>query len=287
MAEAYEQFDLPSAQFDELYGHIFLPGETKKRLVSQILLEFSLRKHAALAPLPIHGLVVLVGPPGTGKTSLAKGAASKAAALLKGKGSRLLVVDPHSLTSSALGKSQREVKRFFDETVNECAGHGPLIVLLDEVETMATSRARMSLEANPVDVHRATDAVLASLDSVADRHPNVVFVATSNFPEALDDAFTSRADLVLDIGMPVQEARGEIIRDTLDVLGREWPRVKKLGTNGHVEELAKVSDGMDGREIRKRILHALALDAGVALDPSKLKFAGLLQAFGSGREGCE
>jgi len=287
VAEAYEQFDLPSAQFDELYGHIFLPGETKKRLVSQILLEFSLRKHAALAPLPIHGLVVLVGPPGTGKTSLAKGAASKAAALLKGKGSRLLVVDPHSLTSSALGKSQREVKRFFDETVNECAGHGPLIVLLDEVETMATSRARMSLEANPVDVHRATDAVLASLDSVADRHPNVVFVATSNFPEALDDAFTSRADLVLDIGMPVQEARGEIIRDTLDVLGREWPRVKKLGTNGHVEELAKVSDGMDGREIRKRILHALALDAGVALDPSKLKFAGLLQAFGSGREGCE
>ncbi len=57
----------------------------------------------------------------------------------------------------------------------------PMVVLLDEVEALAVSRSRASLETNPVDVHRATDAVLSGVDRVARAWPNVTFVATTNY----------------------------------------------------------------------------------------------------------
>ena len=69
--------------------------------------------------------------------------------------------------------------------------------MLDEVETLAADRSKMSMEANPVDIHRATDAVLVQLDMLAEQNPQLLFVATSNFPQAVDSAFTSRCDLVL------------------------------------------------------------------------------------------
>src|SRR6266566_5201434 len=90
--------ELPDKSFDRLWDSIILPLEQKERLVAQVLLEFTLREQIDSASLPIHGLIVLVGPPGTGKTSLAKGLASKASSLLKGSNITFLEVEPHSLT---------------------------------------------------------------------------------------------------------------------------------------------------------------------------------------------
>jgi AAA+ superfamily predicted ATPase len=100
----------------------------------------------------------------TGKTSLAKAAASRAAKMLSNK-VQFIEVEPHNLTSGSLGKTQRDTHNFLTGTIAEHAKQGPLIVLLDEVETLAVDRQRLSLEANPIDVHRATDAVLAALDN--------------------------------------------------------------------------------------------------------------------------
>ena len=75
---------------------------------------------------------------------------------------------PTPSRASLLGESQRSVARLFERTLPDIARRGrPTIVLLDEVESMAVSRTGASLETNPVDVHRATDAVLAGLDQVA------------------------------------------------------------------------------------------------------------------------
>ena len=49
--------------------------------------------------------------------------------------------------------------KLFEQTIPELAMDGAAIVLLDELETLAVSRHQLSLEANPIDVHRATDAV--------------------------------------------------------------------------------------------------------------------------------
>ena len=105
-----------------------------------------------------------------------------------------------------MGRTQRAVSNLFSQSIAEAAAAGPTIVLLDEVETLAADRSKMSLEANPIDIHRATDAVLMQLDALADQHPNLLFLATSNFPEAVDAAFTSRCDLVMPV--PVARPRG-------------------------------------------------------------------------------
>ena len=273
---------LPDPEFDRLYDRIVLPREQKSRVVSQMLLEFTLRGKLDRGGVPLHGVILLTGPPGTGKTSFAKGAASKVAAVL-GRSVEFIEAEPHALTSSALGKSQRAVRDFLHGAVAEAALKGPTIVLLDEVETMAASRTKLSLEANPVDVHRATDAVLAGLDRLAEDHPHLLFVATTNFEGAVDEAFLSRADLVEHIGRPNPEACREIRIDTLQTLAEKWPPIKSLLDGNGLRDVAALAEGLDGRQIRKAVLRALALDKEVALDPGRLSLEHLRQAFGGDR----
>jgi len=59
-----------------------------------------------------------------------------------------------------MGKTQRAVSDLFSQSIAEAAAAAPTIVLLDEVETLAADRSKLSFDANPIDVHRATDAVL-------------------------------------------------------------------------------------------------------------------------------
>jgi hypothetical protein len=129
--------------------------------------------------------------------------------------------------------------------IPERADDGICIVLLDEVETLAADRQRMSLEANPIDVHRATDAALAGIDLLARVHRNALIIATTNFPEAVDRALMSRADWIEEMPLPDSEIRAAIIDDTIDLLSREWPRVAEL--KAHTHRFVEASAGMDGR----------------------------------------
>jgi len=271
--------DLPSPEFDELWERIVIPDEVKAQLKAQVLLEMIMRTQiTSKAAIPLHGIILLVGPPGTGKTSIAKGVASSAIAALKGAKVKFIEVEPHILSSSALGKSQREIRRFLEDVVTEYAKQGPLIVLLDEVETLVADRSKMSMEANPVDVHRATDAMLAGLDNLASRYPQLLFIATSNFEGALDPAFVSRADLVLRIDKPTRPACEFILKDTLGAIAEKWKDVKKIISDAKLQKVVDEAVGLDGRQIRKAVLSALTLDIETVLDPNKLTIQSLLKA---------
>lgn len=273
---------LPDDDFALLWDAIKVEGSLKDRLLAQAVLNFTTRGKVSRATLPLHGVILLEGPPGTGKTSLAKGLASRVAEAFRGRlgaqSFRFVEVDPHALSSGSLGKTQRAVTELFGATITEQAALGPTVVLLDEVETILADRAKLSLEANPIDVHRATDAALVQLDHLAESHPNVLFVATSNFPQAIDRAFVSRADLVLTVPPPDQAGRLEILRDTLVGMAAVFPELQALADARELATVARASDGLDGRAMRKLVAAACARDKEVALDPGRLTHALLREA---------
>jgi SpoVK/Ycf46/Vps4 family AAA+-type ATPase len=263
-----QQTLLPDPAFNQAWDAIKIAESVRKRLVNQAMLALSIRPKVPFEIAPLHGLIVLAGEPGTGKTTLARGLASQVAAALPGQRVVFIQVDPHALASASLGKSQQAATKLFDQTIPEAAQGGCGVVLLDEVETLAADRRRMSLEANPVDVHRATDAVLAGVDLLTRKHRNVLLVATTNYPQAVDPAFMSRADLIEFIPPPNAEARAEIIRDTLMGLAKSWPGIG--GLVGQVAAFAAASEGLDGRRLRKAVVGAAAMELETARDPGKV-----------------
>lgn len=275
---------LPLKDFGDQWDKIFIAPEVKERLLAQAILEFRLRGTVSQASVPLHGVMLLVGPPGTGKTSLARGLANRVAESLGGADFHFIEVEPHALVSSALGRSQQAVRELLQTTIPEYAEQGPLIVLLDEVETLAADRRRLSLEANPVDVHRATDAVLASLDHLAAKYPGLLFIATSNFREAVDEALISRADLIEVIEKPDKEACRAILTDTLSALAEKVPKLRRLLGSKDFDKVVTEALGLDGREIRKAVIGAFTFSKEVALDLERMRIEDLVRSMRDKKE---
>lgn len=262
---------LPTAGMRSAWEEIVVESSVKDRLLHSALLAIEVRSKLPFEITASHGLILLYGPPGTGKTTLARSAAHEIAGLVQGGSARLIEINPHGLMSAEHGQSQQKVTELLNEHVPLLADDRmPTVLVLDEVESMTVARSAASLSANPADVHRATDAVLSALDRTAADHPHIITIATSNFTEALDEAFQSRADTIIEVPLPTVEAIHLILARTLRGFAEAYPALLDLADSAGLGGVARRLAGSDGRQVRKFVTEAMTRRLATVMNPGEL-----------------
>ena len=281
--EFVREYDLTEVDWREFWERIYIDEQDKDKIINYGLLEQQLQAaDFEQMTLSRHGAVLLSGPPGTGKTTLAKGAADELARNLDRD--RLGIdevvfkqIAVRHLFSSDHGDSPKLVEEAFDAVVADVEGGNTYqIVLLDEVESLFSNRQDLT-ETDPMDAIRAVNTALDALDTVAELN-NVYVIATSNQPNAVDSAFLDRTDEQIFIGNPAPEHRRRILEDIFVRL-RETFDTQLSATGSEMDRLVELSSGFSGRRMRKSVLSALARNQSTVTDPGELSVDHLIEEF--------
>ncbi|KAH6915152.1 thyroid receptor-interacting protein 13 [Coprinopsis sp. MPI-PUGE-AT-0042] len=210
--------ELPNRNWEGLWDSLIYSNDVKLKLLdyiqatlimSDVNVDFNL--------VSWNRVVLLHGPPGTGKTSLCRALAQKLSVRLSHRYShaRLLEINSHSLFSKWFSESGKLVQRLFTsitELIDEEDAF--VVVLIDEVESLTAARAGAMAGNEPSDGLRVVNALLTQLDKLKHRK-NVLIMATSNLVKAIDSAFVDRADIIQYIDLPSREAIYDILRTSV------------------------------------------------------------------------
>ena len=140
--------------------------------------------------------ILMWGPPGCGKTLMARVAAAEVSRL-SGKRCRFGVVKPGEWEDPFVGVTQQNIRNTF-RALKEAAQEGPAVLFLDEIEAVGRIRG----EAVGHHSDKFLDALLAELDGFEDR-TNVAIVAATNRKDLLDPALLGRlSDAEVQVGRP-------------------------------------------------------------------------------------
>ena len=180
--------------------------------------------------------VLLHGPPGTGKTRLARAVANESEA-------SFFTINGPEIMGSAYGESERRLREVFEEA----ARAAPSIVFIDEIDSIAPKRSQSAGEAEK----RLVAQLLTLMDGLHARS-HIVVIAATNRPDALDEALRrpGRFDREIVIGVPDEGGR----REVLGLHTRGMP----LGEGVDLDELARTTHGFVGAD-----LAALAREAAI------------------------
>ena len=242
----FEISDLPHADWEEYWNGIVIADKDNDFLLNYGDFVAPLDR-AAILDWGLYKAIRLQGPPGIGKTTKALGFANEMAKTWQkttGKETKLLMLKAESCFSHFLGAAAKNLDQVF-EAVHWLARRYNLIIAIDEVESLAFDRKAVAANPNePSDILRGVNKLLTELDRLR-QLAGVVVIMTSNLAEVIDEALTSRTDLILDFDLPDPHTRARIIGMRLDKLGA-W--LLPL-TSNQIEELADLTEGFSGRDL--------------------------------------
>lgn len=167
------------------------------------LIETQLDRHDLLEEIgarPVRG-ILFTGPPGTGKTHLARIISHESKAVF------FLVSGP-SIVSKWVGDTEDTLRKIFDAAASSDTGRA--IIFFDEIDSIAENRSGETHEAS----RRLVAQLLTLMDGFSARGNSVVVIAATNRADALDPALTrpGRFDWEIEFGMPTLLDRLEILQ---------------------------------------------------------------------------
>ncbi|CAJ1062110.1 pachytene checkpoint protein 2 homolog [Xyrichtys novacula] len=264
---------LPAAEFHGIWESLVYESGVKTQLLDYVTttIYFS-DKNVDSNLISWNRVVLLHGPPGTGKTSLCKGLAQKLSIRLSSRYSygQFVEINSHSLFSKWFSESGKLVTKMFQKIQQLIDDKDALVfVLIDEVESLTAARNACQAGTEPSDAIRVVNSVLTQLDQIK-RHSNVVILTTSNVTEKIDLAFVDRADIKQYIGPPSEKGiyniylscleelmKCQIINPRqqlftmyeLETMGFRKSEVSELSLK--LRNIALRSKGLSGRALRK------------------------------------
>lgn len=171
--------------------------------------------------------VLLEGPPGTGKTMIAKAVANETDA-------KFLSVSGPEIMGQHYGESEERIR----DTFSEAAEKSPSIIFFDEIDAIAGERDDSSGDTE----QRVVAQLLTEMDGIGERD-NVMVIAATNRPDSLDNALRrgGRFDREIEIGVPDKNGREEI----LEIHTRDMP----LEDEVDIERYADNTQGFVGADL--------------------------------------